>query len=90
MRLVLSGILASAILGASVGLSPHARDLLTGIFQDVGAILNTFEGGPDDPHNPVADQRTLKQDSERLDAATRKANELASELSNMTNSQSRR
>lgn len=86
----MSGILASAILGASVGLSPHARDLLAGIFQDVGAILNTFEGGPNDPHNPVTDPQTLKQDSQRLDAATRKANELASELSNTIGSQSGR
>lgn len=61
-----------------------------GIFQDVGAILNTFAGGPDDPHSPVTDQQTLKQDSERLNAATRKANELASELSNLNSSPSRR
>jgi hypothetical protein len=89
LRLVVSALLASTILGTSVGLSPRGRDLLLGIFQDVGAILNSFAGGPNDPQSPVTDQRTLKQDSERLDAATRKANELASELTKMSDTQAR-
>ncbi|MBV8713870.1 MAG: hypothetical protein JO020_02565 [Chloroflexi bacterium] len=81
MRVVLTGLLASVILGTSaVGLSPHARELLTGIFQDVGSILNSFTGGPDDPHSPVTNSVTLKQDSARFDSATQKAQQLATEL----------
>jgi hypothetical protein len=81
MRVLLTGLLASAILGTSaVGLSPGARDLLAGIFQDVGAILNSFAGGPDDPKNPVVNSVTLQQDSQHLDSATQKAEQLATEL----------
>ena len=87
MRVALTAILASLIIGtwagATVGLNAHARELLTGIFDDVGAILNSFAGGPDDPSNPVTNQATLKQDAARLDSATRKANQLATELNNL-------
>jgi hypothetical protein len=87
LRIVLTGILASVIVGTSagaVGLNAHARELLAGIFDDVAAILSSFEGGPDDPKSPVTNSATLKQDAARLDSATQKANQLASELSNLT------
>jgi hypothetical protein len=91
MRVLLTGLLASAIIGTSaVGLSPDARDLLAGIFQDVGAILNSFSGGPDDPSNPVANSATLKQDSEHLDSATQKAEQLATELGKLGSQESER
>lgn len=81
MRVLLTGLLASVILGTSaVGLNSDARDLLVGIFQDVGAILNSLAGGPDDPKNPVVNSVTLKQDSEHLNSATRKAEQLATVL----------
>ena len=87
MRVALTWILAPLIIGtsagATVGLNSDARELLTGIFEDVGAILNSFAGGPDDPTNPVTNQATLKQDAARLDSATRKANQLATELNNL-------
>jgi hypothetical protein len=88
MRVLLTALLASAILGTSaVGLSPHARDLLSGIFQDVDAILNSFAGGPNDPRSPVTNSITLKQDSDRLDSATQKAQQLATELGKVGNTQ---
>jgi hypothetical protein len=58
----------------------RARDLLTGIFDDVAAIANSFAGGPDDPHSPVVDRTALAQDKAHLDAATQKAQALADEL----------
>src|SRR5437588_5159282 len=54
----------------------RVRDLLVGIFEDVGSIANSFSGGPDDPQGPVRDDRALNKDSERLDSASRKANQL--------------
>jgi hypothetical protein len=87
LRAALTVILASVIVGtsagATVGLNAHARELLAGIFDDVGAILSSFAGGPDDPKNPVTNSVTLKQDAARLDSATQKANQLASELSSL-------
>jgi hypothetical protein len=87
LRVILTWILAPLIIGtsagATVGLNTHARELLTGIFEDVGAILNSFAGGPDDPTNPVTNQATLKEDAARLDSATRQANQLATELNNL-------
>ena len=61
----------------------RVRDLLVGIFEDVSSIGNSFSGGPDDPQGPVRDDRALNNDSARLDAATRKANQLGSELSRL-------
>lgn len=75
------------ILGASAGaaLGPasfrHVQELVLGIFEDVGAILNSFSGGPDDPKGPVTNATTLRTDAERLNAASRKAHDLAAELS---------
>jgi len=70
--------------GATMGINgQRVEKLLEGIFQDVGAILQSFEGGPDDPTNPVANSATLQKDSQRLDAATRKANDLADELNKL-------
>jgi hypothetical protein len=70
--------------GASIGIDvERVEQLLEGIFQDVGAILNSFAGGPDDPTNPITNAGTLRQDSERLQAATRKAYSLADELNKL-------
>jgi hypothetical protein len=89
LRVVLTWILAPLIIGgsagATVGLNSHARDLLAGIFEDVGGILNSFAGGPDDPSSPVTNRATLEQDAARLDSATRKADQLATELNNLRN-----
>jgi hypothetical protein len=80
------GILAAAVLGTSaMGLDAHARDLLVGMFDDVGAILQSFEGGPTDPGSPVSNQETLQRDAEYLDSATQKARQLATELGSLTN-----
>jgi hypothetical protein len=68
----------------------HVRDLLMGIAQDVDAIFNSFAGGPDDPNGPVSNSATLAQDSAHLNAAQRKASELATELSNIQNGTSGR
>ena len=80
---MLASLIIGGSAGATVGLNAHARDLLNGIFQDVGAILNSFAGGPNDPTNPVTNKATLTQDAARLDSATRKANQLATELNNL-------
>jgi hypothetical protein len=87
LRTILTVIFASAVLGVSagpmLGVNPQrVENLLLGIFEDVGDILRSFEGGPDDPKGPVQNSATLTQDSARLDAATRKANQLAVELQN--------
>lgn len=80
------GLLAATILGTSaIGLDAHARDLLVGMFEDVGAILHSFEGGPDDPHSPVSNQDALQRDAEYLDSANLKARQLANELGRLTN-----
>jgi hypothetical protein len=88
LRSILALVFASVVLGASAGPVlgvnlQRAEDPLVGILQDVGAILSSFSGGPDDPKSPVTSSATLAQDSARLDAATRKANELATELHNI-------
>jgi hypothetical protein len=85
LTLILASTLLGTSVGATLGLNTHARDLLIGIFQDVGTILHSFEGGPDDPNSPVTNEATLRQDSDRLDSATRKAEQLATELSKLTN-----
>jgi hypothetical protein len=78
-------VFASIVVGGSAGgllgvNAQHAEQLLTGILRDVGAILQSFEGGPDDPRSPVTNASSLAEDQARLDAASRKANELASEM----------
>jgi hypothetical protein len=64
-------------------LDAHASDLLMGMLQDVGAILRSFEGGPDDPASPVTNAATLQNDSDHLDSATAKAEQLASEIGSL-------
>ncbi|MBV9578776.1 MAG: hypothetical protein JO057_09320 [Chloroflexi bacterium] len=86
MRSLLILVFASVVMGAgagqAVGLNAgHTRDLVEGILEDVGGILNSLRGGPDDPNSPVTNRAALAQDEARLDAAERKANELESELS---------
>jgi len=88
LRTILTIVFASAALGIStgpvLGVNPQrVENLLVGIFEDVSEILRSFEGGPDDPKGPVQNSATLAQDSARLDAATRKANQLAIELQNV-------
>jgi len=84
VTLVAALTLVGGTAGATLGVdSQRVEDLLVGIFQDVGSILNSFAGGPDDPKNPVTNAATLHQDAARLDAATRKANELADELNKL-------
>jgi hypothetical protein len=88
LRTLLTVVFASTVLGVSatpvLGINPQrVEDLLLGIFEDVTGILRSFEGGPDDPRGPVQNSAILAQDSARLDAATRKANQLAIELQNL-------
>ena len=85
MRKLVLILAGTVVLGGSGGAlagaqGQPARDLLAGILDDVGAILTSFAGGPTDPRNPVVNQTTLNADSARLDAATRKAEQLAVEL----------
>jgi hypothetical protein len=88
LRTLVTFVAAITLVGSSAGAtlginSQRVEKLLEGIFQDVGAILQSFEGGPDDPKNPVTNRATLQQDSQRLDAATRKANDLADQLNKL-------
>ena len=88
MRSILALVLASALFGGgAAGLlganAQHAEQLLTGILQDVGAILQSFEGGPDDPKSPITNSSSLADDQARLDAARGKANDLAIELQHL-------
>jgi hypothetical protein len=85
LRSILVLVVASVVVGGSAGgvlgaNAQHAEQLLRGILQDVGAILQSFEGGPDDPKSPVTNASSLAQDRARLDAATQKASELATEI----------
>ena len=88
MRTLVTAIAVLTVIGTSAGATlgidgQRVGQLLEGILQDVGAILNSFAGGPNDPTNPVTNANTLRQDSQRLEAATRKANELADELNKL-------
>ena len=85
MRSILVLVFASVVVGGSAGgvlgvNAQHAEQLLTGILQDVGDILQSFEGGPDDPKSPVTNASSLAEDQARLDSASRKASELATEM----------
>ena len=74
------------MLGGTSGAALHApqlnyvKALMGGIFDDIAAIVESFAGGPNDPHSPVVDQRTLARDKARLDSATDKAQALSQEL----------
>jgi hypothetical protein len=84
VRTLLAVLALSAGLGGWANSSiPHVDQLLAGIFDDVGAIANSFSGGPDDPQGPVVNTATRSQDEERLQAATDKANEVADELQHL-------
>jgi hypothetical protein len=88
LRALLAFIAACAILGGSAGVAfgseaRQAQDVLTGIFEDIGDILNSLAGGPNDPRNPVTNENALRQDAQRLNEATQKASQLAAELSNL-------
>jgi hypothetical protein len=86
VRTWLAIVLGSIVLGGASGAALHlpqldrARALVGGIFDDISAIAESFAGGPDDPHSPVADKAALARDKARLDSATDKAKELSSEL----------
>jgi hypothetical protein len=86
LRSLLLIAIASVVLGGSAGASlgggntQRIVDLLTGIFQDVGTIANSFAGGPNDPRNPVNSSAVLNQDRAQMDDATDKARLLAGEL----------
>jgi hypothetical protein len=78
-------LIAGVVFGASgaaggVPQVEQARELALGIVDDISAVANSFAGGPDDPHSPIVDRVALNQDAARLQAATDKANRLASEL----------
>ncbi|HEY1292655.1 MAG TPA: hypothetical protein VGJ60_06130 [Chloroflexota bacterium] len=95
MRAIFILIAASVVLGTSAGPmlganTQRAEELVVGILQDVVAILSSFAGGPDDPQGPVTNSATLARDSARLDAATQKANELASEMRSLQDRTSQR
>jgi len=88
VRFSFIAILLSAVLGGSgvaLQLPPfqRAEELLSGIFDDVGAIYVSFAGGPNDPHSPVVDGRTLERDRGHLSDASSKAEQLATELSRL-------
>jgi hypothetical protein len=70
--------------GARLTAAGRVRDLLTSIFQDIGAILGSFANGPDS-RNPVTDAGALKEAAGHLDSATSKATQLASELDTLEN-----
>ena len=86
MRAFLAIVAAGIIVGASTGTSigpasmQHVRELLSGIFDDVGAILNSFNEGPGDPASPVTNATALNNDVARLNSASGKAQDLAVEL----------
>ena len=88
MRSLVAIVLAGAVLGGSGAVFnmpqlERARQLVGGIVEDVAAIATSFAGGPNDPKSPVVDQSTLAQDKARLDAATRKAEQLSNELTRL-------
>ncbi|MGI9145011.1 MAG: hypothetical protein ACR2IK_00425 [Chloroflexota bacterium] len=60
-------------------------ELLAGIADEIGAIAASFAGGPNDPHDPVNDPVTLKEDAARLNAATSKAYELLEVMQRIRN-----
>jgi flagellin-like hook-associated protein FlgL len=70
-----SGVVASA-----PSEPQSVRELLAGIGDDVRSILGSFSVGIDSPHSPVNDPSALKDAAAHLDAATRKADQLMSEL----------
>jgi hypothetical protein len=81
-------VFASVVLGGSAGgllgaNAQHAEQSLTGILQDVGDILQSFAGGPNDPQSPVRNGSSLAEDRAHLNDATQKANELQNELQNI-------
>jgi hypothetical protein len=81
-------VFAGAVLGGSGAVFnmpqlERARQLVGGIVEDVAAIATSFAGGPNDPKSPVVDRSTLAQDKARLDAATRKAEQLSNELTRL-------
>jgi hypothetical protein len=85
VRTLLTTLALVTVVGTSAGASMgvdgrRVEALLSSIFRDVGSILSSFAGGPDDPKNPVTNSVTLQRDAQRLDAATQKANALADEL----------
>ena len=81
MRMLVAVLVTSAAFGTWAETSfPQVNQLLSGIFDDVGAIAQSFSGGPDDPRGPVVDVATRNQDARRLEAATEKANQLADTL----------
>lgn len=67
-----------------VGGVQRARELLTSILRDVGAILQSFANGPES-RNPVTDSGALKEANAHLDSATSKAEQLATELQKLQN-----
>lgn len=91
VAIIAAGIVVGASAGASVGPASlqHVRELLSGIFEDVAAIANSFDGGPDDPKSPVTNAATLNDDAERLNSASRKAQDLADELNRIKDEASR-
>jgi hypothetical protein len=67
----------------------HVFELLVSIGEDVGAILNSFsDGGIDGPKSPITNPTALREADSRLEAATRTANELATELDRIKNERS--
>ena len=72
--------------GANAAALQDAQTLMAGIAQDVAAIFESFAGGPADPHSPVYDRAALETAADHLDAATRKAQELADELDKLRGS----
>jgi hypothetical protein len=58
----------------------HVESLIEAIADDMVAIANSFSGGPNDPHGPVSDPYTLKQDQARLAEATDNARALLLEM----------
>jgi hypothetical protein len=56
------------------------QQLMVGIGEDIGAILQSLSSRPDAPHNPVSDPAALKEAENRLESATSKAHDLADEL----------
>ena len=88
-------VAAGVVVGASAGVAlppsslQHARELLSGILEDVDAIFTSFSAPPDDPKSPVTNPTTLGNDGVRLSSASRKAQDLAAELNRLKDESSR-
>ncbi len=92
MRVILSAVAGLALMG-SAGIHPdpgataaaavRVQTRLRSIAQDIAAIFESASGGIDGPKSPLNDPISLKEARARLDSATRTARDLATDLSDL-------